>query len=383
MPASVNIQTPCPPRSAVPVNPPQLAFTVNGLAGQDPATHQEIPEPQTPEELVTWHTQWRTGPVAGNLPEHFAELNNDWPLIIGSQRVLPESRTPQGWMDELRIYNRILTASEIGLLGNPESPELEQNRDLDGDGLTELEEYLAGTDPLSTDTDGDGISDQEELHPTNGPNTSYQPSDPRLKDSDGDGLTDLQEREYDTHPRDWDSDDDGLGDGDEVNLYGTWPDRADSDEDGMWDGWEVKYGLRPGVNDANDDLDQDGATNLQEWKNYQAYQKALREGKKPGYPIHTNPAYPDGVDPWQDSDKDGLTDWEERYVYHTDPGKTDTVGDGLGDKYRVENGLIDPASGSIAGHPEWAADGDANGNGVSNAQEKADGTNPRDRTNLT
>jgi hypothetical protein len=34
--------------------------------------------------------------------------------------------------------------------------------DFDGDGLTNREEYLLGTDPSNSDTDGDGISDFDE-----------------------------------------------------------------------------------------------------------------------------------------------------------------------------------------------------------------------------
>ncbi len=36
--------------------------------------------------------------------------------------------------------------------------------DLDGDGLTNLEEFRNGTDPNKPDTDGDGISDGDEVH---------------------------------------------------------------------------------------------------------------------------------------------------------------------------------------------------------------------------
>ena len=44
-------------------------------------------------------------------------------------------------------------------------------------------------------------------------------------------------------------------------------DLNDSDNDGMPDWWEEKYGLNPGdPSDANQDLDGDGYTNLQEYK---------------------------------------------------------------------------------------------------------------------
>ncbi|HSP43728.1 MAG TPA: PA14 domain-containing protein, partial [Luteolibacter sp.] len=36
--------------------------------------------------------------------------------------------------------------------------------DFDGDGLTNMEEYLLGTDPSKPDTDGDGVSDYDEIH---------------------------------------------------------------------------------------------------------------------------------------------------------------------------------------------------------------------------
>jgi hypothetical protein len=57
--------------------------------------------------------------------------------------------------------------------------------DLDGDGLTELEEVSAGTDPQNPDTDGDGLSDGDEvkLHGTD-------PTDP---DTDDDGIPDGEE----------------------------------------------------------------------------------------------------------------------------------------------------------------------------------------------
>jgi subtilisin family serine protease len=66
-----------------------------------------------------------------------------------------------------------------------------------------------------------------------------------LIDSDGDGLTDAVEAGLGTHPQDPDSDDDGLGDGAEVNTHATNPLVADSDGDGFDDGAEVAAGSDP------------------------------------------------------------------------------------------------------------------------------------------
>uniref|UniRef100_UPI004056EA5E toxin TcdB middle/N-terminal domain-containing protein n=1 Tax=Candidatus Electronema sp. TaxID=2698783 RepID=UPI004056EA5E len=66
---------------------------------------------------------------------------------------------------------------------NPNDPS-DADGDLDGDGLSNKEEFLRGTDPTSADSDGDGINDKEEVD--NGTN----PADP---DTDHDGLDDLRD----------------------------------------------------------------------------------------------------------------------------------------------------------------------------------------------
>ncbi len=98
--------------------------------------------------------------------------------------------------------------------------ERDGNGDYDNDGLIDVNEYKYGTNPTLIDTDSDGISDGEE-------------------DSNNNGLKDTGE---------------------------TDPTDSDTDNDGMVDGWEVEYGLNPLVDDADEDADGDGFSNLKEYQ---------------------------------------------------------------------------------------------------------------------
>jgi hypothetical protein len=77
------------------------------------------------------------------------------------------------------------------------------HRDRDHDGLSNLGEFRAHTDPQDTDTDDDCIGDDDE-------------------DADDDGVDNADEMAEHTRLRDADSDDDGVEDGDE-----------DADDDGV------------------------------------------------------------------------------------------------------------------------------------------------------
>jgi hypothetical protein len=76
---------------------------------------------------------------------------------------------------------------------NPNDPS-DATLDFDGDGLTNLEEFTAGTRPDLSDTDSDGLSDVDEvqLHFT----------DPRNRDSDGDMISDGAEIDLGSDPND-------------------------------------------------------------------------------------------------------------------------------------------------------------------------------------
>lgn len=105
------------------------------------------------------------------------------------------------------------------------------------DGLTNMEEYLADTDPARRDTDRDGLSDGEELK-THG-------TDPLDPDGDGDGLPDGEEIARQTDPSGPDSDADCLSDGEEVFTYRSDPLSPNGDGDAWSDVIEAAGGSDP------------------------------------------------------------------------------------------------------------------------------------------
>ncbi|MCR4280348.1 MAG: thrombospondin type 3 repeat-containing protein [Candidatus Komeilibacteria bacterium] len=96
------------------------------------------------------------------------------------------------------------------------------------------------------DDTADLTNEQELTDPTNNDNLN-QPAeivDSNI-DSDGDGLTDKQEAVLGTDPYSPDSDGDGLFDKEEVVTYKTDPLNPDTDGDGYNDGTEVRAGYDP------------------------------------------------------------------------------------------------------------------------------------------
>lgn len=119
-------------------------------------------------------------------------------------------------------------------------------------------------------------------------------------DTDDDGLADYLEDYAGTDKENSDTDGDGLSDYIELFVTKTDPNKKDSDSNGIPDGKE--------------DADGDGLSNEEEIE------------------------YKTGIND-KDSDGDMLSDYEEIYLYKTDPLKIDTDGDSLSDGEEVILGL--------------------------------------------
>lgn len=202
------------------------------------------------------------------------------------------------------------------------------NRDTDADGILDGFEVRLGSSPIDIDSDDDGLADIDEDANANGI-VDENETNPSLFDTDDDGLSDGLERgrqvgiadpdgvgrlrgtNYrifkpdadpmsNSNPTLWDTDGDGLSDGEEDSDHNGQVDEgethflsSDSDGDGAWDGDEIFFGSDPlnKKNRARVDaiLDEDFAdNNLGRWEiidngkiaapsDWQVYEHALMQ----------------------------------------------------------------------------------------------------------
>ncbi len=124
-----------------------------------------------------------------------------------------------------------------------------RNDDPDDDLVTNINEYLAGTDPNSPDTDGDGVPDLSEI-------ASGELDPTSNHDDDGDRLPDDWEHYFFgtdtiTGLAEMDNDNDDLTNLQELEHF-TDPFNRDTDEGGVYDGFEVVFAKDP-LDPADDD----------------------------------------------------------------------------------------------------------------------------------
>jgi len=271
---------------------------------------------------------------------------------------------------------------------NPRNPDtdgdglLDGQEDRDGDGLfTNVTTLVIGsegcvgamkldTDPTNPDTDGDGLTDYQEVSgdifvgqlfinaimDDNVWDTIGKiavGSNPRSVDSDGDGIPDAEEYNgsfvdwFSTNPCMWDSDNDGVNDIDEFEGCGLNPDTnckattvlnrgRDSDNDGLTDSCEKILGTDPNLADSDNDGIWDGAeVNFQMVLEEYKLSKDLRVFKDGStLKAHFDCTYdPDAGDinpDMPDTDGDGVSDGNEA-AYGSDPRQWDTDGDCIPD----------------------------------------------------
>jgi hypothetical protein len=234
--------------------------------------------------------------------------------------------------------------------------------DADNDGLTNIQEYNSGTAPFTADRpelaqsisavftlstrtnivdgDGDGLPDWWEIK--NGLDITRNDAN---EDPDGDGLTNMQEYNAGTSPV---SSNSALGSTGVSALFSvntavySYPLSTDTDSDGIPDWWEQKYGLNLLVNDSTGDPDGDGLSNLAEYQ----------QGR--------NPALNESVNE--------VAVVSAAFTLNTREARVDTDGDGIPDFWEVAHGL----------NP-FLSDGNADpdGDGRSNLEEYNAGTDPQ------
>ncbi|MDG2345527.1 MAG: hypothetical protein P8M62_05680, partial [Opitutae bacterium] len=240
--------------------------------------------------------------------------------------------------------------------------------DSDNDHLTNLEEFNAGGNPLSSDTDGDGLLDGDEFYDNgthgdtdgyttgvNNPDSDgdglgdgwevdygFNPTSANAPstDSDGDGLTDKQEFSSGGNPFSGDTDNNGMPDALEYRYEMNLNTHVDSDADGMPDDYETAFGLSPtDPSDASLDRDSDALSNLEEYQLGTRANYFDSDGDLLGDGWEVN----QGLNPLQanlldgDSDQDGLDTYDE-YLNGTNPSLGDSDSDGTPDGTEVAQG---------------------------------------------
>ena len=216
-------------------------------------------------------------------------------------------------------------ANQDGIADNWEHQPVVAGEDDDDDGLDNLGEFLAGTDPFVEDTDDDGLTDGYEVTWGLDPLVDDGAADP-----DGDGLSNLLEHEWGTDP---------LVDDTATDHDGDW----------MMTAWEILEGLDPFTADADADADADGLPNLTE-----------HEDGTP--PLTANSEL-------DDADGDGMPDaFELRFDLLVEVA--DATGDADGDL--IPNG-VEYLDGT---DPTWpnALAADHDGDGLPSVWERAYGT---------
>ncbi|MBP7194656.1 MAG: OmpA family protein, partial [Candidatus Cloacimonetes bacterium] len=197
--------------------------------------------------------------------------------------------------------------------------------------VTPVVEKPAPVDTRTKDSDQDGLSDYDEAN--------VYMTDPLKADTDGDGLNDGDEiKTHKTDPLRADSDNDGLADGAELLVHKTDPLKSDTDGDGLMDGAEIQdHKTDPLKSDTDGDSLND-ALEVNQYKTDPIKADTDGDGLNDGAEVLNHKSDPLKMD----TDADGLNDFDEAVQYKTDPLKVDTDGDTLSDYAEVMQHKTNP-----------------------------------------
>lgn len=293
------------------IKPKQLPMSISGiyfLLGK-----QEIPDPTAPHEEET------TEPVSEETTE--ANTENTTEPQIEEPTVHKPSRE-EVFESLTEEYKQIYLNAPLAVLRSDMTipviyGDLSGNMALDASDLTLIKRIVLNNQPYDemADLDCDGDVDADDVQLLQDYLFAKRRCFPVYAqfDSDDDGINDYLEIEvFGTDSRKSDTDGDGISDIDEIFYLNTNPKSADTANDG--------------IGDANKDTDGDGLTNIEE----------LNIGSDP-----TN----------KDTDGDGLDDYYEVKKSKTSPVDSDTDGDGITDNEEKELGL-DPLKVMTDGIPD-------------------------------
>ncbi|MEO7098612.1 MAG: hypothetical protein ABI162_04575 [Luteolibacter sp.] len=299
--------------------------------------------------------------------------------------------------------------------------------DPDGDGIQNQYEYVLGFDPQNANTNGtpdtaedrdaDGMKDWQEAA-----TGRFEWNDEQQKyllvkvldweaadgngDYDQDGLTNAQEFLHGTNANDYDSDNDYLPDGWEiqhnlvaayhVQINGTWVYGADGangrtgdpDGDGIQNQYEYVLGFDPqnantgGIADSSKDRDADG---MKDWQEAGTGKFKRIDGQDKYVFIK--------VLDWEvadgngDYDQDGLANAQE-FLHGTSFNDYDSDNDYLPDGWEIQHNLVAAESIQINGAGVYGSDGvngrtgDPDGDGIQNQYEYVLGFDPQNANTI-
>jgi uncharacterized repeat protein (TIGR01451 family) len=347
-----------------------LTFTID-YQNAGPGTAKQVTVQDTLPMGTTFVSASAGGTLGGNTVTW--NLGTLAPGAMGQLVLVVQASAPGSYANTATM-TWVVGLTNMTLDSNTTSTQFLDDPDSDGDGISDIDEIAAGTDPNDADSDDDGVIDGLE---------------PQWdQDSDGDGLI---------NALDPDSDNDGLFDGTELGLdcdlaatvvaagncvpdgdagaTTTDPLDADTDDGGIGDGAEdsnLNGVIDPGEGDPNDPSDDSSILDS--------------DGDGLSDAVETTI----GTDPFDaDSDDDGVIDGEEAnptvdsdgdgLINALDP---DSDNDGLFDGTEVGNDCNDPDTdltamnciedGDAGATTTSPVDPDTDDGGVSDGDEDSD-----------